>query len=79
MDIFCSVQLCDITAYSVQLQTVNYVMLLGRIQDLTKGGSHNGPSKAVAPKGVWGLPWKIFNFMASEMRFPAFSVIGVIV
>ena len=47
---------------------------LERIQDLTKGGSDKRPPKAVAPRGVRGrLPWKIFNFRASEMRFPAFS------
>ena len=40
--------------------------MLGRIQDLTKGGSDKRPPKAVAPRGV-------FNFRASEMRFPAFS------
>ena len=49
--------------------------MLGLIQDLTKGGSDKRPSKAVAPRGVRGmLPQKIFNFRASEMRFPAFSV-----
>ena len=47
---------------------------LGRIQDLTKGGSDKRLPKAVAPRGVRDmLPRKIFNFMASEMRFPAFS------
>ena len=48
--------------------------LLGLIQDLTKGGSEKRPPKAVAPRGVRGhAPRKIFNFRASEMRFPAFS------
>ena len=50
---------------------------LGRIQDLTKGGSDKRPPKAVVPRECGGmLPLKIFNFRASEMRFPAFS--GVI-
>ena len=47
---------------------------LGQIQDLTKGGSDKRPPKAVAPRGVRvHAPPEIFNFMASEMRFPAFS------
>ena len=46
-------------------------LLLGRIHDLTKGGSDKRPPKAVAPRGVPGVR-KIFNFRASEMRFPAF-------
>ena len=50
------------------------VLTLGRIQDLTKGGSDKRPPKAVAPRVVRGmLPRNIFNFRASEMRFPAFS------
>ena len=41
---------------------------------MTKGGSDKRPPMAVAPKGsVSMLPWKIFNFRASEMPFPAFS------
>ena len=37
-------------------------------------GSDKRPPKAVAPRGYGGmLPRKIFNVMASEMRFPAFS------
>ena len=47
---------------------------VGRIQDLTKGGSDKGPTKAVALRGVREhAPPDIFNFRASEMRFPAFS------
>ena len=39
-----------------------------------KGGLDKRLPKAVAPRGVqWHAPQKIFNFMASEMRFPAFS------
>ena len=30
------------------------VVILGRIQDLTKGGSDKRPPKAVAPRGVRG-------------------------
>ena len=42
--------------------------LLGRIQDLTKGGSDKRPPKAMAPRGVRGMfPRKIFNVRASEM------------
>ena len=42
--------------------------ILGRIQDLTKGGSDKRPPKAVAPRGVRGMfPRKIFNVRASEM------------
>ena len=48
--------------------------LLGRIQDLTKGVSDKRPPKTLAPRGVRGHGHrKIFNFRASEMRFPAFS------
>ena len=54
------------------LQSIHFTRdyyFLGRIQDFTKGGSDKRPPKAVAPRGAR----KIFNFRASEMRFPAFS------
>ena len=39
-----------------------------------EGGSDKRPPMAVAPRGSVGmLPWKMFNFRASEMPFPAFS------
>ena len=39
-----------------------------------EGGSDKRPPKAMAPRGSGGmLPPKMFNFRASEMRFPAFS------
>ena len=46
----------------------------GQIQDLTNGGADNRLLKALAPRGSGGmLPWKIFNFRATEMQFPSFS------
>ena len=48
--------------------------MLRRIQDLMKGSSDKSPPKAVGPRGVRGhVARKMFNFRASEMRFPAFS------
>ena len=48
--------------------------ILGRIQDLTKGGSDKSPPKAVAPRGSGGiLPLNIFNFRASECDFQRFQ------
>ena len=42
---------------------LSIVMLLGRSQDLTKGGSDKRPPKAVAPRGVWRhAPPKNFYF-----------------
>ena len=53
---------------------LKWLICLGRIQDLTKEGSDKRLLKALAPGGPGDmLPRKIFNFRASEMRFPAFS------
>ena len=67
---FCTKHLWDLLQlFSLSLVCHILDLILGWIQDLTKGGSDKCPPKAVAPSGVR----KFFNFRASEMQFPAFS------
>ena len=48
--------------------------LTGADPGFDEGGSHKRLPTAVASRGSRGVvPRKIFNFKASEMRFPAFS------
>ena len=72
------VQISSCIRYVFEMMAVweeSLLYQLGWIQDLMKGGLDRRPPKAVKPLGVSRgmLPRKIFNFRASEMRFPAFS------
>ena len=53
-DIVCDLIVSSFKPHSFPSSLLLDAGLLGRIQDLTKGGSDKRPPKAVAPRGVRG-------------------------